>query len=72
MEDQTVSGQEKVGQEEEDDYNPGIKAGSGARKNICVKIDDSLVGQLTYIAVFLNMSHCQMLGKVESGLPAKI
>ena len=40
MEDQTVSGQEKVGQEEdnkeeEDDYNPGIKAGSGARKNIC-------------------------------------
>ena len=40
MEDQTVSGQEKVEQEEdnkeeEDDYNPGIKAGSGARKNIC-------------------------------------
>ena len=39
MEDQTVWGQEKVGQEEdnkeeEDDYNPGIKAGPGASESI--------------------------------------
>ena len=53
MEDQTVSGQEKVGQEEdnkeeEDDYNPGIKAGFGARKNIC----ETFV-KTCYISLFL-------------------
>ena len=31
-------GAEEDNKEEEDDYNPGIKAGSGARENIIPKV----------------------------------